>query len=214
MAGSLEQDRVDRLNSIGFKWSHLVKGPNVPWENRFNELVQYKAKHGDCNVPWSQSKLGRWVDCQRNTYKNDKLSQDRIDRLNDIGFDWTPPMGPSRKRNAPPSTRKRSLSRKERSSPRTNVKSLSVGDRARGAESNGAASALSLKVPSKRSSHNPGTESDDDEIGALIYDQVMRQRRPPQPLRPEGVPIKTEEIETESETETDLFKLEDARQKK
>ncbi|EJK53675.1 hypothetical protein THAOC_26836, partial [Thalassiosira oceanica] len=162
----------------------------------------------------NQGKLGRWVDRQRSTHKNKKLSQDRIDRLNDIGFDWTPPRGASRKSKAPSSTRKRSLSRKEKPSPSTNVNSLSDG----GAEPIGiegggrhATSAPPLKVPSKRCSHNPGTECDDedDEIGALIYDQVMRQMRPPQPIRPEGVPIKTEEIETESETETDLFKSEE-----
>jgi len=218
MAGSLAQDRVDRLNSIGFKWSLMEKKQIQLWETRFHELVQYKAKHDDCNVPRNQGQLGAWVHTQRVTYKKNKLSQDRIDRLNDIGFDWTPPRGGSRKSKAPSSTRKRSLSRKEKPSPSTNVNSLSDGYRARGAEPNGiegggrhATSAPSLKVPSKRCSHNPGTESDDedDEIGALIYDQVMRQRRPPQPLRPEGVPIKTEEIETESETETDSFKSEE-----
>ncbi|EJK67353.1 hypothetical protein THAOC_11625, partial [Thalassiosira oceanica] len=25
-------------------------GPPVTWDTRFDELVQYKAKHGDCNV--------------------------------------------------------------------------------------------------------------------------------------------------------------------
>ena len=77
----------------------------MPWETRFNELVQYKAKHGDCNVPRSQGQLGKWVNNQRTIYKKGKLSQDRIDRLNGIGFDWTPPRGGSRKRKAPPSTR-------------------------------------------------------------------------------------------------------------
>ena len=59
-----------------------------------------------------------------------KLSQDRINRLNDIGFEWT-------------------LSRRG-----------------------------SRKRASKRSNRNRETESDDevDEIGALIYDQAMRQR--------------------------------------
>ena len=152
MAGSLLQDRIDRLTSIGFKWS--LKGKKTPWETRYNELVRYKARHGDCKVPRSQGQLGEWVDKQRQQYKKGKLSLDRIDRLNNIGFDWTPPKGNTRKRKAP-----------------------------------------------------NGTESDDDvdEIGALIYDQVMRQRQPPQLLRHEGFPIKTEEIETD----TNLSKPED-----
>ena len=214
LAGSLAQDRIDRLDSIGFKWT--LKDPNVPWETRFEELVQYKAKHGHCNVPRSQGQLGNWANNQRAMYKKGKLSQDRINRLNGIDFDWTPPTG-SRKRKAPPGTWK--LTRKVRlSSPSTNVNYLSVGDGARGAEPNGfkgegrnAASVLSLKVPSKRSDHIRGTGSDDevDEIGALIYDQVMRRRQSSHLLRPEDVPIKTEESETDSEVDTNLFKSED-----
>ena len=63
----------------------------------------------------------------------------------------------------------------------------------------------------KRKAPN-GTENDDDvdEIGALIYDQVMQQRRPTQLPGPEGVPIKTEDIETEDEADTNLSKPEDA----
>ena len=126
MAGSLSQDGIDRLNSIGFKWS--LKGKRTPWETRFNELVQYKAKHGDCNVPvMSQGQLGYWVDTQRKLYRKDKLSQERIDCLSGIGFNWTPPRGGSRKRKAPNETE---------------------------------------------------DDDDIDEIGALIYDQVTRQRQP------------------------------------
>ena len=40
-----------------------------------------------------------------------------------------------------------------------------------------------------------------------LYDQVMRQRRPAQPIEPGGVPIKTEEIETEDETDTNIFPI-------
>ncbi|EJK54294.1 hypothetical protein THAOC_26096, partial [Thalassiosira oceanica] len=88
-ANSLAQDRVDQLNSIGFMWSLIAKGHNVPWETRFDELVQYKTKHGDCNVPQSQGNLGIWVSYQRKVYKVGSLAQDRIDRLNGIGFNWS-----------------------------------------------------------------------------------------------------------------------------
>ena len=155
MANSLTKDRLTRLNSIGFNWA--LMGPTLPWEAQFKELVQYKAKRGDCNIPARQGRLGKWVDTQRTTHKKGMLSQERTERLNGIGFDWTPPRGRTRKRKAPPSTRKQSLPRKERvSSPSTNVISLSVGNGERGVE----------------------TENDDevDEIGAFIYDQVMQQR--------------------------------------
>ena len=37
-----------------------------------------KAKHGDCNVPSKQGKLGNWVRVQRVAFKADSFSQDRI----------------------------------------------------------------------------------------------------------------------------------------
>ena len=82
----LSHDRIDRLISIGFNWE--LKGPTLPWEARFNELLQYKAKHGDCDVPKRGGKLGEWASKQRVAYKSDSLPQDRINRLNSIGFNW------------------------------------------------------------------------------------------------------------------------------
>ena len=135
--GKLSQDRIDRLSSIGFKWALVERAPSVPWETRFKELIRYKTEHGDCNVPQSHGQLGRWVFTQRKDYRKWKLSQDHIERLDGIGFDWTPPRG-SRKRKSTPSSRKQSLSRKERvSSPSTNVNSLSAIDGTRGVAPNG-----------------------------------------------------------------------------
>ena len=204
--GKLSQDRITCLDGIDFDWprprgSSRIDSKVVPWETRFDELVQYKAEHGDCNVPRSQGQLGWWAVTQRQSYRKGKLSQERINRLNGMGFDWTPGRVGSRKRKAPPSTRK--LSRKERVSPTgTTANALSVGDGERGGESNGskegcnATSVLSLKVPPKRPLHNSGRESDDevDEIGALIYEQVMRRRQSSRLLKSDDVPIKTEEM--------------------
>ena len=175
--------RQERVSSTSTNVNNLTvgDGARVPWETRFKELVQYKAKHGDCNVPQRQGQLGWWAVTQRQSYRKGELSQDRINHLNGIGFDWTPPMG-SRKRKAPPSTRKQTSRKVRLSSPSTKVNSPSAGDGARCAEPNGfkgeGRGATSAKVPSRRSDRNRGTESDDevDEIGALIYDQVMRRR--------------------------------------
>jgi hypothetical protein len=41
---------------------------------------------------WAENKqLGRWVGSQRSKYRKGKLSEDRIKRLEDIGFVWTRP---------------------------------------------------------------------------------------------------------------------------
>ena len=188
--GKLTQDRIDRLNGIGFDWTP-PRGSSkkmVLWEIRFNELVQYKAKHGDFNVPRSQGPLGRWVQQQRESYKKNKLSQGLIDRLNGIVFDWTSPRGNYKKRKPLPSE---AYSFEKGGAPILNTKteSRSVGDRARGdgpnlfeSEDCGPEPVLSLPGPANTSiGNNHWTESDDedDEIGALIYDQVMQKRQVP-----------------------------------
>ena len=178
MANSLAQDRVDRLDSIGFKWALKQACPNGPWATQLNELIKYKAKHGDCNVPQRQRPLGSWVGTQRANYKNNKLSQDRIDRLNAIGFEWTASRGDCRKRKSlPRRSRRQSLSRKEKISLlRANETSLSVGDEASFVETNeieGGDCDLGHVPPN----HNHETESDSEEIGALIYEHVMARRK-------------------------------------
>ena len=52
------------------------------------ELIDYKEKNGNCNVPQRQSGLGIWVKWQRQCYKNGKLSQKCTNQLEDIGFSW------------------------------------------------------------------------------------------------------------------------------
>jgi len=54
-------------------------------------LVQYKKQNGDCRVPqnWRHNpKLGKWVDHQRHFKKSGILSEARIRRLDEIGFQW------------------------------------------------------------------------------------------------------------------------------
>ena len=55
-----------------------------------NELAEFKREFGHCNVPQSNERnaqLSRWCDNQRHLLKNGKLSQDRIDKLNELGFE-------------------------------------------------------------------------------------------------------------------------------
>ena len=69
---------------------------HVKWEERFQELVQYKLKNGHCNVPKSfAGPLHAWVRKQRVDRKAYNISsgggdmcQERIDALDSIGFTW------------------------------------------------------------------------------------------------------------------------------
>ena len=55
-----------------------------------NELAEFKREFGHCNVPRSNEQnqqLIHWCDNQKQLFKNGKLSQDRIDKLNELGFE-------------------------------------------------------------------------------------------------------------------------------
>jgi hypothetical protein len=68
-----------------------MRGANRAWSERFDELVQYKVQHGDCNVPtrWPDNRgLGVWVSNQRQLKKQGKLKPERKRMLNEIGFNW------------------------------------------------------------------------------------------------------------------------------
>ncbi len=83
----LTDDNINCLENIGFEWGVLES----QWEEMFEELKKYKENHGNCNVPkyWSKNKrLGNWVSVQRSKYKNGKLGDDNINRLENIGFEW------------------------------------------------------------------------------------------------------------------------------
>lgn len=99
VVGRLTDDRIRRLENLGFVWSL-----RDDWHKHFVELKAFKEEHGHCNVPARYTKnrrLGIWVSAQRQQYKNlqvligpksrrlARLTQDRIDLLNELGFTWT-----------------------------------------------------------------------------------------------------------------------------
>jgi len=57
------------------------------WEVMYQRLLAYKSKHGTTRVPSryeADPPLGQWVGTQRQTC----VENDRMDLLNDIGFEW------------------------------------------------------------------------------------------------------------------------------
>ena len=60
---------------------------------RYQELMAYKDEHGDTLVPQNHPanpQLGTWVSQQRRNIKNNKLTPERIYKLDEIGFVWEP----------------------------------------------------------------------------------------------------------------------------
>lgn len=61
------------------------------WNNRYKELVEFRNKHGHCNVPQryeSNRALGKWVHKQKHLLRNKGgiLREDRVHALYKIGF--------------------------------------------------------------------------------------------------------------------------------
>ena len=86
--GKLSNDRIKRLEDVGFVWD----GRESSWEKILDVLKEYKINHGDCNVPsiWLENKkLAGWVQTQRHNYRKGNLEEYRITRLEDIGVEWT-----------------------------------------------------------------------------------------------------------------------------
>jgi hypothetical protein len=88
MNGTLNDERKDVLKRIGV----VLSDSHTKWELRFQQLLDYKKTKGDCNVPRyfsTHPQLGQWVVYQRQmSNKKNKLSNERKDKLNLIGFVW------------------------------------------------------------------------------------------------------------------------------
>jgi hypothetical protein len=85
--GKLAAERVERLDALGFE----SKPQAAVWEKMFAELEAFNRVHGDCNVPigWPENpKLASWVQAQRSRKTKGKLAAERLQRLNEIGFNW------------------------------------------------------------------------------------------------------------------------------
>lgn len=87
--GKLSADRIARLNAIGFEWDSLA----VWWELSFSKLLSFKANNGHCRIPAryeADPELSGWVSNQRKLYLKGKISADRVERLESVGFEWDP----------------------------------------------------------------------------------------------------------------------------
>ena len=87
----LSSRQVTMLNDLRFTWidsSSSYQSPSFRqrWENMYERLEQFQAEHGHVLVPstYSDNKLARWVERQRNT--SDRLNGDQIERLEALGF--------------------------------------------------------------------------------------------------------------------------------
>ena len=107
---------------------------SVSWDERFQQLVEYKDQNGHCRVPAKKyepnPQLGLWVDRQRQLFKKNKLSPEQKERLEGIGFIWVSRRGPApaQKREDGPAGRY-SSKRKREVEDESNVSAEKAGHR-------------------------------------------------------------------------------------
>ncbi len=89
--GVLREDRRGKLEAIGFAWEDTGRHKQERWDLRFAQMLEFRARFGHCRVPakWKENiPLSHWVGVQRDLRKKRRLSNERIARLDAVGFEW------------------------------------------------------------------------------------------------------------------------------
>lgn len=76
--------RIEKLNNLEFIWD--VR--EAIWNERYQQLKQFKNQYGHCDLPNKAGILGSWVQTQRNCYRQGKLEMGRVEKLNLLGINW------------------------------------------------------------------------------------------------------------------------------
>ena len=100
----LDAARIAELNELGFDWTlnmgHDAVQKNRSFEERLQELKEFKARHGDLHVTSKHDKsLATFCKAVRYARRHPdkakiKVGEDRVTALNHLGFIWEPKKGP------------------------------------------------------------------------------------------------------------------------
>ncbi|KAK1744490.1 helicase-associated domain-containing protein [Skeletonema marinoi] len=74
---TLKKDRYEKLKAFGF-------------DSEYQAIVEFKEEHGHLKIPTNYEpnpSLYFWVGTQRQSYKHGKLSEERIEKLTELGID-------------------------------------------------------------------------------------------------------------------------------
>ena len=85
--GSLSDERISQLESLGMIWNRLDFG----FEQGYLAAARYAAQYGHLDVPVKYVdehgfKLGNWLSSMRK--KRESLEPSQVERLNGLGFQW------------------------------------------------------------------------------------------------------------------------------
>ena len=87
---TITDNEIALLNKIGMVWSVSES----QWDEMYDLAVEYYEENGNLLVPQryktnDDKTLGQWVSRQRNSYKSNQLSQEKINQLEQIGMVWS-----------------------------------------------------------------------------------------------------------------------------
>jgi len=86
--GKLDKERIQMLEEIGFEWKRVSKKDEY-FAKGFQETLRYKERSGNANVPDKyMTPLWKWQAHQRKAFNRGKLDKERIQMLEEIGFEW------------------------------------------------------------------------------------------------------------------------------
>jgi hypothetical protein len=102
-----------------------AKKRDTAFKDKVKELEAFAKEHGHCNVPFANPQLGKWVDNQRLFHKKGSLSDDRVKRLDDLGFQWKPKTGRPKSAASKSAAASTSTKRKASAKPRTSKRKRS-----------------------------------------------------------------------------------------
>jgi len=101
----LAEEKIKAFEDIGYSFNvrHYVRiaekkevkekvdNYKLAWGSNYLKLLEYKMTNGNCNVPITYREnrtIANFVKRQRSHYRLNKLTQEQIDKLNFLGFEW------------------------------------------------------------------------------------------------------------------------------
>lgn len=85
----LQQERIDKLNKIGFVWNN--RADEKTWDEWFSELNKHLEKHNVSNIPslanGKKTPLYTWLALQKSAYKKGSLEKIKFEALDKLGID-------------------------------------------------------------------------------------------------------------------------------
>ena len=92
--GSLDAERIKRLDAIGFAWAMRTRRFVArDWDAMVAQLEAFHREHGHSNVPnaWPHNReLAAWLHGVRCNKRSGRLSADRVRQLDALGVVWDP----------------------------------------------------------------------------------------------------------------------------